>query len=107
MKLNSILREHNSFIYSPPETIGCFDDELFPFEENCSQIFSDFFLKLLLKLLDLDLTISDKTIMLISVCFFPVFIKVFLYTLLVSLNKSILELLYWAFIFRERTYPDQ
>ena len=70
MQIKFVLREKRHF-YSPPEAVDCvFVAEVFPFEENCSQIFSDFFLKLLLKLLDRDLTISDKTIMLISVCFF-------------------------------------
>lgn len=65
-----VLRDKEHVIL-PPEAVCCvFVNELFLFTENCSPIFSDFFLKLLLKLLDRDLTISDKTIMLISVYLF-------------------------------------
>ena len=86
----SVLRDKEHIIL-PPEAVCCvFVNELFLFTENCSPIFSDFFLKLLLKLLDRDLTISDKTIMLISVYLF-VFCRLILFvnTLLVSLKASI------------------
>ena len=86
----SVLRDKEHIIL-PPEAVCCvFVNELFLFTENCSPIFSDFFLKLLLKLLDRDLTISDKTIMLISVYLF-VFCRLILFvnTLMVSLNASI------------------
>lgn len=53
--------------YLPPET-GPLAAEFFPFEIELS-LPSDLFLKLRLKLLDRDLTISDKTIILISVSF--------------------------------------
>ena len=57
-------------LHSPPETGRFIEHEQLLFDRQTSLLSGDaFFLKLRLKLLDLDLTISDRTIILISALF--------------------------------------
>ena len=60
-------------LHSPPETGRFIEHEQLLFDRQTSLFSGDaFFLKLRLKLLDLDLTISDRTIILISALFLSV-----------------------------------